>query len=289
MNPAIATKSRLSPRGWDRLTLMARFGWQRGANAREKLRLFYQAGVKPSLVHRGWGALQPDKLQEFEIKVAPSRRFRVQLRDNQFDMTTFAEFFSAQHAIIPTQMPPFVPKVIYDIGANIGIASLYFAARYPQAQCFGFEPVPSNFQICSANYGNLPQGRMFPWAVGAHSGSATFEFDEADLRGGRLEATQPGGDKPAHQRLTVPVVSIADLVTEQQLTPPDFVKIDVEGAEMAVLAGIGPCLPHIQRVLIETHGVELLKQCLAWLQANGFVIQDVHEVAPGFAAIWADR
>lgn len=289
MSAGVKTNSNLSPKGFPRLALIFNFSQHRGAGLREKFRLFYHAYAKPSLAFRGLARYHAERLLEFEIHAAKVRRFRVCTRDNQFDLTTFVEFFSEQHIIIPEKLPAYVPQVIYDIGANIGIASLYFAERYPKAQLFGFEPVPSNFKLCSANYANLSKGQAFPWAVGASSGTATFEFDEADLRGGRLEESRANDSKSTCQQLAVTVVSIADLVAEKQIAPPDFIKIDVEGAELQVLAGIGPSLPHIKRMLIETHGPELLKQCLDWLKANGFKVQDINEVAPGFAAVWADK
>jgi len=268
---------------------MFNFGWSRGVSLKEKIRLFYHAGLKPSLAFRGLSRPQPGRWLEFEIQATKESRFRVWVRDNQTDMTTFAEFFSGQHIIIPKKLRAYTPRVIYDIGANIGIASLYFATRYPHAQYYAFEPVPANFEICSANYGNLAKGQTLPWAVGALSGSASFEFDEADLRGGRLEQSRKPDTRYTSMRLTVTVVSIADLVSEKKIAPPDFVKIDVEGAELEVLAGVGSCLSHIKRMLIETHSAELYVRCVEWLQANGFTIQDINEAAPGFAAIWADK
>jgi FkbM family methyltransferase len=289
MSAGVKTHSTLAPRGFPRLALLFNFSRRRGAGLREKIRLFYHAYAKPSLAFRGLARYHSERLLRFEIRAARANPFQVWTRDSQMDLTTFVEFFSEQHIIIPEKLPAYVPQVIYDIGANIGIASLYFAERYPAAQFFGFEPVPSNYEICKANYANLAKGQAFPWAVGAASGTATFEFDEADLRGGRLDESRTTAPKSARQQLAVTVVSIADLVAEKRIAPPDFIKIDVEGAELQVLAGIGPCLPHIKRMLIETHGPELLKQCLDWLKTNGFRVQDINEVAPGFAAVWADR
>ena len=272
-----------------RVRLMLKFSLERGAALKDRFRLFYYAAIKPGLVYRGWSHFAPAQVLNFSMKTAADRTFEVKVRDNQLDMVTFTEFFSAQHVIIPAELPPFEPKVIYDIGANIGIASLYLAGRYSQARFYGFEPVPANHEVCAANYANLLHGQAFPWAIGSRTGTAIFEFSDSDLRGGRLEGNSqslPGG--PGN-RLPVEVVSIEDLVTKKQFAPPDFLKIDVEGVELEVLKGIGTQIVHIKRMLIETHGPELKQQCLDWLRDHGFIVRSALEAAPGYAALWADR
>ena len=39
------------------------------------------------------------------------------------------------------------PKVIFDIGGNIGITSVYLASLFPEAQIYTFEPLKENFEI----------------------------------------------------------------------------------------------------------------------------------------------
>jgi FkbM family methyltransferase len=278
-----------TPKGLARLKLMAKFGWDRGAALKECGRLFYHAGIKPSLAFRGLAHCDPAKVLQFEIVVANERKFRIHVRDNLMDITTFAEFFSSQYVIIPLELVPFQPQVIYDIGANIGIASLFLATHYPESRYYGFEPVPSNCELCAANYTNLVGAQVFPWAVGRQSGVAQFEFEESDLRGGHIFEARRDEGRNRSQRISVNVVSIADLVSKQQLPPPDFLKVDVEGAEIEVLEGIGPVISQVKRMLVETHSLELQVQCLDWLKEHGFVIHSLVEAAPGFASIWADR
>lgn len=223
------------------------------------------------------------------MKVAHHGAFRVHARDNMLDLYTVVEFFSSRWVLIPPELPAFEPEVIYDVGANIGMASLFYATHYPKARFFAFEPVPANFEVCRLNFSNLPRSEVFPWAIGSHSGTAAFEFSEEDLRGGRLQARPQPGDNSAKKRIEVALVSIADLAAQKKLPPPDFLKIDVEGAELEVLEGMGEQAPRIRRLLVETHGPELEAACRRWLQGHGFVIRHSHEAAPGWAAIWCER
>lgn len=41
----------------------------------------------------------------------------------------------------------FQPRIIFDIGANIGAASVYLSRKYPDVEVYAFEPVPDNFEL----------------------------------------------------------------------------------------------------------------------------------------------
>ena len=268
---------------------MFRFAWARGNSWRERARLFYYSGIKNSLVFRGWAKCAPERILKFVIKAERNNLFQVHARDNGMDVGTFAEFFSSRYVIVPPELEPMEPKVIYDLGANIGIASLYLAGHYPQALFYGFEPMPLNYEVCALNYRNLPRARVFPWAVGSRSGTAIFEIDASDPRGGRLKGSPLPIYGKTTERLDVQVFSIPELVGGQKLEAPDFLKIDVEGAEIEVLNGIGNQCQSIKRMLVETHGPDLEAACLEWIQTHGFKVGHSHSAGPGLSSIWCDR
>src|SRR2546423_14450315 len=216
-------------------------------------------------------------------------KLKVHARDNGGDVATSEEFFSRRYTILPPELPPLEPKVIYDIGANIGMASLYYAGYFPNARFFGFEPVPDNFEVCRLNYGNLRDSEVFPWAVGERTQIATFEFAENDLRGGGLHGAMTPNPLGPKKRIEVQVCSIADLIAEKKLPAPEFLKVDVEGAELDVLKGIGEQNGTIKRILIATHGQQLMIDCMKWVLDHGFIILHVHSLPGGFSSIWADR
>jgi len=69
----------------------------------------------------------------------------------------------------------FNPSCVWDIGANIGAASLYFSHRFPQAEIHCFEPVPENFAMIERNIQGLDRIRpheRFPCAHIAAEGAA---------------------------------------------------------------------------------------------------------------------
>lgn len=265
---------------WNQALQFARFG----SSVKERLRLFYYTGLKPSLVFRGWRRYSAERIPPACIKAGPNGRFQIYARDNGLDMPTFAEFFVQHHRQIPPDLPPRPVKVFYDLGANIGAASLYFSTQCPTARFYGFEPLPSNYEICVQNYRNLPGSQVFPWAVGARSAAITFECPD-DPRGGRIVGSHDTRHLAAKSQIEVEMFSISDLMHVKKLEPPDFVKMDVEGAEYDVLEGIAEHWKSIKRLFIETHGAQLKAKCAEWLKQHGYRIYSSADPT----ALWADQ
>jgi len=256
-----------------------------GASLKQKLRLLFYMAIKPSLVFRGLATLLNSRILSFSIYDPRRKPILVYVRDNGVGVTTIAEFFSPYSAIMPPTLPAFYPKVIYDLGANVGVSSLFFATLYPKASIYGFEPLPENLEVCLLNYrGIANQSRVLPWAIGSKTGQAAFDCKN-DSRGGRLETAQPDPNLHTTSRIQVRIISVADLIDQEGLPVPDFLKIDVEGAELDVLEGIKGYANSVKLIYLETHGEKLRSDCLVWLRNHKFQIcQGADQTA-----IWAWR
>lgn len=263
---------------------LLRFAMATGSSPRQKWALFYHTALKPSLAFRGRAKYDPERILSFGLHAPGGRTLEVAARDNGVEVNTIAEFLGRQFAIVPPHLPPYQPRVIYDLGANIGIASLYFSTLYPDARFYGFEPLPANFEVCVRNYRNLKNSQVFPWAVGDKSGTAMFDC-LSDSRGGRLESSLRDPQLTELGKLEVEIVSIDDLVGRRGLPAPDFLKVDVEGAELDVLRGLEHHHRGIKRLFVETHGPQLRRDCLAWMREHGFTLRE----AVDETALWGDR
>jgi FkbM family methyltransferase len=148
------------------------------------------------------------------------------------------------------------PRVIFDIGANIGAAALYFAARYPEAQIHCFEPLPDNLELLERNL--APFGsrvRIIPKGLGEREGvfSYCFSDDPRNFGGGTFQ--QVGCDP--RRRIELPVTTLAAYCQAEGIDRIDVMKLDVEGAEYAVLRGVPADLRASIGVIVgELHGVE---------------------------------
>jgi FkbM family methyltransferase len=75
------------------------------------------------------------------------------------------------------------PKVILDIGSNIGTSILFLHQQYPSAKIYRFEPHPETFRILQANVGSVPSVAVFNYALGATDARISATFDGIDFSG----------------------------------------------------------------------------------------------------------
>jgi len=123
-------------------------------------------------------------------------------------------------------------KTIFDIGANIGNHTLFFASNSPDAEIYSFEPMPVNYKLLETNiYNNQLGNRVYLYnkAVGSKIDKLRMKINHKNNYGTAKITDETGSDL-----VTVEVVKIDDL----DLPVPDFVKIDTEGYEIQVLEGM---------------------------------------------------
>jgi FkbM family methyltransferase len=213
-------------------------------SARGALEWYYSRfgirGILTASAHRLFGRPK-------ELSVRP-RDFRsaIRLRIRTTDPVMYEHvLFGAEYAFDL----PFSPKLIVDAGANIGMASIYFARRYPEAKIFAIEPEASNFAILVKNVRSYPA--IIPVQATLWNRDGEIRVTEPDPASGSrgewafITCEEGTGAK-------VRAVTMRTLMEEMRIPAIDLAKIDIEGAEEEVfedtgwLAGLG-CL------IIELH------------------------------------
>jgi FkbM family methyltransferase len=127
---------------------------------------------------------------------------------------------------------PFIPATIVDAGANVGMASLYYAKRYPRAKIASVAPEPSNYAMLAKNVAAYPN----VIAVNAALWDSDRELFLAPIN----EHLNPKFDKWAFgvSSSGTPVrgLTMKTLMQETGLDRIDLLKMDVEGGEIEVFA-----------------------------------------------------
>jgi FkbM family methyltransferase len=122
-----------------------------------------------------------------------------------------------------------------DIGANYGIFSLNCARQVgPQGSVWSFEPTPETARYLSMSIkeNGFENIRLMPMALSRACGTAKLVI-HADSEHNYLSDSVAGAERFE----IVDVRSLDELTEEQELTRIDFVKVDAEGAEIAILEG----------------------------------------------------
>lgn len=156
--------------------------------------------------------------------------------------------------------------VIFDCGANVGLSCIYFKSLFPGAQITAFEADPFIAGVLSDNLlkNNLTGVTVVDRAVWTNEDGITFYTDNAD--GGSVFGEGTG------TKVTVPTVRLRSML--EQAGTVDFLKMDIEGAEVAVIKDCDGVLAAVKNIFIEYHSFNKTPQglgdILEILQRNGF-------------------
>ena len=127
-------------------------------------------------------------------------------------------------------------KQILDIGANIGWYTVRFAKRHPQARVHAFEPMPTSYAFLQRNVAaNGVGAQVFCYNYGLSETGGSIEFFITPTGGTNASLLNVSNAQDA--RAVVGLTMTMDQWTANQMIAPDFIKCDVEGAELLVFRG----------------------------------------------------
>ena len=161
-------------------------------------------------------------------------------------------------------------------GSNIGMSILFFKKLYPKARIVAFEPDPFTFAALSTNISqnHLSEVQLHQAALGKFDGEIEFFRDACTQSSSLMMSTvRERHDGPS---IEVPALKLSTFIT----SAVDLLKIDVEGAEFAVLTDLANAgkLRFIRRIHLEyhhhiDHSVDNLSSLLRLMEEHGFGYQ----------------
>jgi len=164
--------------------------------------------------------------------------------------------------------------LIIDCGSNMGLSILYFKQRYPKARIVGFEPDRTTFEILEKNVAanGLSDVALHNCALADREGEAELFCNPSALGSPVTSLRKERSDLNIESKKVITVLLSNYLGSEV-----DFLKLDIEGMEMAViedLAGKGK-LSQVREMAIEYHhhipaDDDALSHLLTVLENNGF-------------------
>ncbi len=164
--------------------------------------------------------------------------------------------------------------LIVDGGINFGLSLYYFKRLYPEARIIGFEPIPPLYEMALRNCRrNGWEGvELHPFALDGTPGEAAMTWSALDsMASSLLHRKRNVGKRYSYETYTAQVVTLSSYL-EQEV---DLLKLDIEGAEDAVLEESAEHLRNVKNIVLEYHHGFGLPNCrlgriITLLEGNGF-------------------
>lgn len=163
--------------------------------------------------------------------------------------------------------------VVLDLGANVGFYTL-LASRLVGSHglVIAMEPLPYNVRILYAHLGlnGVSNVAVLPYAAAETDGDMDFDPGNNNSMGRLRE----GGS------IRVRAIRLDDVFTGDHVPTPTVVKMDIEGAEAAALAGGERFFREARpKIFLATHGRDVHARCVAMLRSWGYRIEPIESGA----------
>lgn len=153
--------------------------------------------------------------------------------------------------------------VFFDVGANVGLHSYYVSRKFNDSSVFAFEPLPANaaYIRSTVKLNNIKNITLTEKAVAEKKGTTYFDLSVNNHQG-KITTSNAG--------IIVKLTSIDIFINETGIKP-DFIKIDVEGAESLVMEGFKENISKIKpTIIIEVHDIEQSEKILTFFKPLGY-------------------
>jgi len=172
---------------------------------------------------------------------------------------------------------------VIDIGGNIGTFAVLAAKAANKGRVFTFEPGSENFRLLRRNLDANGADNVVAThaAVADSDGTIELELSEGD---GGYNSTIRGRLQGVKHREVVPAISLQRIFDDNRITRCDFMKMDCEGAEYAIVKSLPlDYWQRVSRLALEYHGTELgelrrnVNELIARLEEAGLTVEHKEE------------
>ena len=162
-------------------------------------------------------------------------------------------------------------EYIFDVGANLGNHSVYFAKKNRNSHVFSFEPFPDNYELLKKNIdeNELSNVAIYNEAVGEHVGHVKVkDFNESNY-GGTSFIESSDGEGSIH------MTSVDNAVIDLSIPSLDFIKIDTEGFELEVIQGMSYAIEKYHPIIWVECSDSSIKDVYGILKKAGYSLFDI--------------
>ena len=222
---------------------------------------------------------------------------RIKINGRSFTYADLHSFYYQAIQIFKSNLYGFAEDnenpVIIDGGAHTGLASIYFAERYPKGKIYAYEADPAIAKMLDENINTfgLKNVKTFGKAIWINDDGVSFENTNDDS--GYISNFKK------ENCVRIPSIRLKNILKNKKI---DLLKLDIEGSEHEVIADCNDVLKNVQHLIIEVHKYRnqngSLAGILSVLENNKFeyTLGDLHSadwiesrVKPPFDAVRSDK
>ncbi|MGI9081407.1 MAG: FkbM family methyltransferase [Thermoleophilaceae bacterium] len=202
------------------------------------------------------------------VRLRPLGGREVLLRPSTSDVDTVWGTFAGRYHLPPPEMRD--PRLIWDLGANIGLTMADMANRFPAARILGVELDRENAELARVNLApwsercEVVQGGVWP-----QDGELRYRHFPGGTSGHQVADVPEGFEDPGVR--TAPAISPGTLLARAGPDAVvDYAKVDVEGAERELLRTGTEWAARVRTITVEVHEPYTVAECERDLDALGF-------------------
>ena len=167
------------------------------------------------------------------------------MRKNPYDYATFEEVLLREDYNIDFG---FEPQTIIDGGANIGLTSVFFANKFPNANIVAVEPEKENFQMLQKNTNSYSNISLLNAGIWDHN---TFLSVVDEGKGNNAFTVK---EVPVNTENAIKALSVYEIMKQQDWSTIDILKLDIEGTEKNIFEkNYESWLPFVRVLIVELH------------------------------------
>lgn len=146
------------------------------------------------------------------------------------------------------------PKLIFDVGANIGQTATYYQEKFPRSDIYCFEPIRETYSILASKFSSNQRVKCFPIALGAMPDRKEIILNENSQQNSLSDRVNEASairiDPNSQKTEIIQIDTVDNFCRANNLNEIDLLKIDTEGYELEVFKGASDFLENRKITLV---------------------------------------
>jgi len=230
-------------------------------------------------VRNGFTALVQSMLKPFGYRIARLQGAAATPKDGT------GEAYDVQRRLVTNPNP-----TIFDVGAHIGDVTRSYKRLFPDACIHSFEPFPESYEQLERAVSGMPSIHCHRLAISDSNGTMTLKANASAATNSLLAVDERAsgywgtGLLDTHAQIAIETVTLDSFCAQEGIDHIDILKLDVQGAEFAVLEGAGELLSaarislvYMELILVPTYqGQKSFREYLELFEAKNYRLLDFY-------------